>query len=430
MPNDDLAIPRTARGRPHTHAAKDLADDTVAVVLAGGKGTRLEPLTREICKPALPFGAGYRSIDFSLSNCVNSGIREIGVATQHKPEALLAHLEQVWSDVGADTRITPWHAETIAPGAGYRGTADAVYRNLSVIESSSRRLVLILAGDHVYRMDYRPMLAQHCARGAAVTIGCIEVPTEDAHHFGVLTVDERGRVGRFVEKPKTRAEVPGGDRGQVLASMGIYVFDADLLSRALRLDAVSASSRRDFGHDVLPRLIRDADAFAWTLRAQQCGQPAYWRDIGTIDAYWRAHMDLLGPSPRLRLDDPEWPIRTAGRAAQAGVRRAAKHGGEQSDSLLAADSDVRGSVHRAVVFGGAEIRRGAEVVDSVVLPHAVIGAGCRLRGVVVDAGCLVPDGTVIDRSAGGTVPVARLDPAVLTGNVARTTAHDFVYAVA
>jgi glucose-1-phosphate adenylyltransferase len=426
MPNDDLGRSVSAKGGAHPCA--QLADDTVAVILAGGKGTRLEPLTRDICKPALPFGAGYRSIDFSLSNCVNSGIRDIGVATQHKPEALLRHLERVWSSADAPHRITPWRAETRAPD-GYRGTADAVYRNLAVIEALNRRLVLVLAGDHVYRMDYRPMLEQHRARGAAVTIGCVEVPTEEARHFGVLTVDERGRVDRFIEKPKTAAEVPGGCRSKVLASMGIYVFDAELLSRALRLDAVSPSSRRDFGHDVLPRLIRDADAFAWTFCAQDSGEPAYWRDIGTIDAYWRAHMDLLGPSPRLRLDDPAWPIPIAGRAARAPVRGAAPHGGAQSESLLAAAAEVRGTVQRAVVFAGAEIRRGAEVVDSVVLPHAVIGAGCRLRGVVVDAGCRVPDGTVIDRSAGGTVPIARLDPAVLTSNAAQAPA-ELVYAVA
>jgi glucose-1-phosphate adenylyltransferase len=200
---------------------------------------------------------------------VSSGIGRVGVATQHKPEALLDHLERVWGDVVTDPRhfIEPWRAETRAPGLGYCGTADAVYRNLPIIEELVRRLVLVLAGDHVYRMDYRPMLELHCERGAAVTIGCVEVPAEDAHEFGVLTIDDHGRIDRFVEKPKTRAEVPGGDRGHVLASMGIYVFDADLLARALRLDALSATSNHDFGRDVLPRLSGDADAFAWPFRA-------------------------------------------------------------------------------------------------------------------------------------------------------------------
>src|SRR5512139_748540 len=316
MQVSNLARQPRDESRPHVGAANALSEDTVAVVLAGGKGTRLEPLTREVCKPALPFGAGYRSIDFSLSNCVNSGIGRVGVAIQHKPEALLDHLGRVWGDAVTDPRhfIEPWHSKTRAPGLGYCGTADAVYRNLPIIEDLDRRLVLILAGDHVYRMDYRPMLEQHVERGAAVTIGCVEVPSEDARQFGVLTIDDHGRIDRFVEKPQTRAEAPGGDRERVLASMGIYVFDADLLSRALRLDALSATSNHDFGSDVLPRLIRDADAFAYAFRAADGLQPAYWRDIGTIDAYWRAHLDLLGPAPRLRLDDREWRLPAAGRA--------------------------------------------------------------------------------------------------------------------
>ena len=415
MQANNLARQPRNESRPHIGAANALAEDTVAVVLAGGKGTRLEPLTREICKPALPFGAGYRSIDFSLSNCVNSGIGRVGVATQHKPEALLDHLKRVWGDVVTGPRhfIEPWRAETRAPGLGYCGTADAVYRNLPIIEELDRRLVLVLAGDHVYRMDYRPMLEQHCERGAAVTIGCVEVPAEDAHQFGVLTIDDHGRIDRFVEKPKTRAEIPGGDRGRVFASMGIYVFDADFLSRALRLDALSTTSKHDFGRDVLPRLIRDADAFAWRFRTADGVRPAYWRDIGTIDAYWRAHMDLLGPTPRLSLDDADWPLPAAGRTPSMIAGR-----GAAADSLIAGPCTLRGTVRRSVVFAGAEIRRGAEVADTVILPEAVIGAGCRLRGVIVGSGCRVPEGTVIDRSGGGTVPIERLTPMVLTGDVA------------
>jgi len=421
MQDNNLARQPRDEGRPPGDAANALAEDTVAVVLAGGKGTRLEPLTRSICKPALPFGAGYRSIDFSLSNCVNSGIGRIGVATQHKPEALLDHLERVWGEAVTDPQhfIEPWRGETRAPGLGYCGTADAVYRNLHIIEELGRRLVLILAGDHVYQMDYRPMLEQHCERGSGVTIGCVEMPIEDAGQFGVLTTDDHGRIDRFVEKPRTRAEVPGGDRGRVLASMGIYVFDADLLSRALRLDALSPTSKHDFGGDVLPRLIRDADAFAWPFRAADGVRPAYWRDIGTVEAYWRAHMELLGPAPCVRLDDSDWPLPTAARAPLM-VRRAGAAGRHRAagDSLIAADCTVKGTVQRSVVFDGAEIRRGAEVADAVIMPEAVVGAGCRLRGVIVGSGCRVPDGTVIDRSAGGTVPMARLQPTVWMGDVA------------
>jgi glucose-1-phosphate adenylyltransferase len=201
--------------------------------------------------------------------------------------------------------------------------------------------------------------------------------------------------------------------------MGNYVFDADLLARALRLDALSAASNHDFGRDVLPRLIRDADAFAWPFRAADGARPAYWRDIGTVEAYWRAHMDLVGPAPRVRLDDSEWPLPAAGRAPSLITDRgAATWPGVAADSLIAGACTVRGTVQRSVVFAGAEIRRGAEVADAVILPEAIIGAGCRLRGVVVDSGCRVADGTVIDRSAGGTVPIERLKPTVLTGDVA------------
>jgi glucose-1-phosphate adenylyltransferase len=426
-----LAKPRSEAPRPRTAPVHTLVDDTVAVVLAGGKGTRLHPLTREICKPALPLGAGYRSIDFSLSNCVNSGIGRIGVATQHKPEALLEHLARVWGKFAAAPKhfIAPWRAETRAPGIGYRGTADAIYRNLPNIEQLQPKLVLVLAGDHVYRMDYRPMLEQHCERGAAVTIGCLEVPIEDAAHFGVLTAAPDGRIDRFIEKPRTRAEIPGCDRGRALASMGIYVFDAAILGRALRLDALSATSRHDFGCDVLPRLIREVDAFAWTFRGAGGEEPAYWRDIGTVDAYWRAHMELLDPARSMRLDDPAWPLPVAGPAPRLIVSDAAKRG-PASRSLIAHDCAINGAVQRSAIFEGVEIRRGSEVVDAVILPGAVIGAGCRLRGVVVDAGCRVPEGTVIDRSAGGTVPTERLKPLVLTGDSTETSGSDFAYAVA
>jgi hypothetical protein len=248
MQTSELSAP-TRHTRPFFGMTNRAADDTVAVVLAGGKGTRLHPLTRDICKPALPFGAGYRSIDFSLSNCLNSGIGQVGVATQHKPDALLEHLERVWGDAvtGPQQSIAPWRAETSAPGDGYRGTADAVYRNLHLIEELGRRLVLILAGDHVYQMDYRPMLEQHCERGATVTIGCIEVPTEDAHQFGVLTTDDEDRIRRFVEKPRTRAEIPGKTCDRVLASMMPICSRARCVStrcRRLRLSSSGATCCR------------------------------------------------------------------------------------------------------------------------------------------------------------------------------------------
>lgn len=380
-----------------------IAHDTLAVLLAGGNGTRLDPLTRHICKPALPFGAAFRSIDFTLSNCANSGLRAVGVATQYKPAALLAHLECAWSRASRRApAVVPWRAEERAPATGYRGTADAVYRNLAQIESFGARLVLVLAGDHVYKMDYRPMLEEHLARGAEVTVGCIDVPVGEARHFGVLTTDADGRIERFVEKPQSRDELPAASGDTVLASMGIYVFDAAFLARVLAADAVMPGSRHDFGGDILPALIGRARVFAHAFRGAGASAPPYWRDIGTLGAYWQAHMDLLGPTPPLALDDESWPIGGAGtppRAISSAVATA--RGGTVERSIVGAHCRVAGRVSHSVLFDCVEIAPGATVVDSVVLPGARIGAGSRLCGVIVDAWCRVPEGVVLERDAAG-----------------------------
>lgn len=382
-------------------SAKDLADDTLAVVLAGGKGTRLGALTQDVCKPAVPFGAVYRNIDFTLSNCVNSGLHRIGVATQHKPAALLRHLDEVWRDriTAPGGFIAPWPAEEHAPRLGYRGTADAVFRNLETIESLDRHLVLVLAGDHVYKMDYRPMLEYHCGRRAGVTVGCVDVPAEEAHQFGVLAADAAGRVTRFLEKPQTLEELPQGSRS-VPGSMGIYVFDTDFLVEVLRRDAFSKTSRHDFGGDILPGLLREAGGvFAYPFREPEGDEPAYWRDVGTPAAYWRAHMDLLGPSPAIRLDDPAWPLarRAGAPALAAGRGRAlARH---IADSVVAGNCEIRGAVRRSVLFPDVVIADGADIADSVILPGAVVGRNCRLRGAIVTSGCRVPDGMLIGNAS-------------------------------
>jgi len=384
----------------------DLADRTLAVVLAGGNGTRLEPLTRHVCKPALPFGGGFRSIDFTLSNCVNSGVRTIGVATQYKPAALLAHLAEAWSGAPGGAAVVPWSADERAPNRGYGGTADAVYRNLELIDDFDPRLVLILAGDHVYKMDYRPMLEEHCARGADVTVGCVDVAVEEARHFGILAVGHDGRIERFVEKPQSKAELPRAADDVVLASMGIYVFGAEFLARALTIDAFTPGSRHDFGADIFPKLIRNTRAFAHAFRGADGSTAAYWRDIGTLRAYWQAHMDLLGPKPLLALDDTTWPIgsiATAARAISSSLDTA--RGGTIEDSIVGAGCAVAGQVLHSVLFEGVEIGRGATVVDSVVLPGARIGAGSRLRGVIVDAGFRVPESAVLERAGAGAEPL-------------------------
>ena len=384
----------------------DSRPDTLAVVLAGGNGTRLDPLTRHVCKPALPFGGGFRSIDFTLSNCANSGVGVIGVATQYKPAALLAHLAGAWNGAADDGSplVLPWHADERAPGRRYHGTADAVYRNLKCIDELDPRLVLVLAGDHVYKMDYRPMLEEHRASEADVTVGCIKVPIEDARHFGVLTVDDRGRIEHFVEKPKSWADLPGTPSDTVLASMGIYVFSAGFLARTLKADARTPTSRHDFGAEILPKLVRNARAFAHAFRG--CGSAApYWRDIGTLPAYWRSHMDLLGPAPVLTLDDVEWPIRGATRAPRMiAAPLTTARGGTIEDSIVGAGYRVAGQVLHSVLFDDCEIGRGAAVVDSVVLPGAHIGAGSKLRGVIVDSGFRVPEGAVLERAVTADEP--------------------------
>lgn len=396
--------------------ASELADETVAVVLAGGQGARLGALTRHVCKPALPFAASFRNIDFSLSNCVNSGIRRIGVATQYKPEALVRHLGLLWNDVARRRGefLAAWPAAARAPTTGYRGTADAVFRNLDRIERQHRRLVLVLAGDHVYQMDYRPMLAFHRRQRAAVTVGCIEVPAAEAGQFGVLSVDARSRVERFVEKPATLDGVPAD--GRVLASMGIYVFDSGFLAGVLREDAGSAASRHDFGGDILPGLVGRDALYAFRFTSGACGRDPYWRDVGTPGAYWRAHLELLEAQPALRLDDPAWPL--GGPAHRRGHPAASltAHAGDAERSLIAADCAVSGTVQGSVLFPGSSVGAGSLVEQSVVLPGAAIGRNCRLSGTIVDSDCEVPDGTIIHASWRRNPAGIPCEPVVLTAN--------------
>jgi glucose-1-phosphate adenylyltransferase len=374
------------------------ADRTVAVVLAGGKGTRLDPLTRNVCKPALPFGGAFRCIDFSLSNCVNSGVRTVGVATQYKPDSLLAHLRAHWNSaaVGNRTAIRAWRAEERAGLFGYSGTADAVYRNLGAIKDLEHSLVLILAGDHVYQADYRPMLEAHCARQATVTIGCGAAAIEEAPHLGVLAVAGDGRVEHFVEKPQSPAQIPHTSDGTVLVSTGIYVFDGRFLARVLAADAALPDSGHDFGTDILPRLIEGGRAFSHAFSGLDGAARAYWRDVGTLSAFWRAHMDLLGATPLLRLDDPRWPLGSVNAAPRVSQSVMTAGAGTIENSIAHTGCTIAGDVSRCVLFDGVEVGRGAEVSDSVVLPGAVIGAGSRLRGVIVDEAYRVPEGTVIE----------------------------------
>lgn len=398
-------------------AQGEFTDDTVAVVLAGGKGTRLGALTRHLCKPALPFGAGYRNVDFSLANCVNSNIRRVGIATQHKPEALLRHIEEVWSPYarGRGEFIEAWPSQTRSPVAGYRGTADAVFRNLDLVLRQQCRLVLVLAGDHVYQMDYRPMLAFHHARQADVTIGCVPVPPGEASQFGILSVDSEQRIKRFTEKPKALADQPRQDN--LLASMGIYVFEADFLARVLRRDAASRSSRHDFGGDILPALLRASRLYAYPFLAEGGSKPGYWRDVGTPAAYWRAHLELLDATPRLRLDDASWPLPAIADAPALTLRHAYRSAADgPCRSLIPSSCDIDGSVNRSVLFPGVRVSSGSQIDRSVVLPGAHIGRDCKIADAIIETDCHVPDGSVIDASWRGGAPRNAGLPVIVTAD--------------
>jgi glucose-1-phosphate adenylyltransferase len=375
-----------------------LGRETVAVVLAGGRGTRLGALTRHRCKPALPFGGRCRSIDFTLSNCVNSGVRQIGVATQYRPQSLIGHLGRSWTflDRRSGEFIEVWPAEA-SPRSAYGGTADAVYQNLANIDRYRPRYVLVLAADHVYRMHYGKLLEFHREQGAGVTVACQPVPAEQARHFGIMSVEDDVIVS-FEEKPQ---RVPAGP--EALASMGIYVFDAELLRTLLVNDAGSDASQHDFGCDIVPRCVRAADirVCAHRLRDPCTGGSGYWRDIGTIDAYWSANMDLLAPGCGLDLHDPQWPIPSA-RVPAAARPVGHEETGPVQRSILGRGCRVAGAVVRRSILGDdVHVSPGSVVEDSILLPGVRVGRGCRLRRTIVEEGLVLPDGTWSDD---GTVP--------------------------
>lgn len=406
----------------HRAAGGTLSKRTLAVVMAGGNGTRLGELTRWDCKPALPFGGLYRNIDFPLSNCVNSDIRRIAVLTQYKAHSLIQHVTHGWNFLRPelDEFVELWPAQQRKGQRWYAGTADAVYQNIELIAERAPEYVLVLAGDHVYKMDYRPMIEAHAASGAAATVGCIEVPVEAAGAFGVMGVDGHGWVEAFQEKPEKPDAVPG--RPDVaLGSMGIYVFNRDFLLKALTADAGDASSSHDFGKDILPSLVRDRRLLAYAFRDDATGAPAYWRDVGTVDSYWQANLDLLDDDAPLDLHDPDWPLWTHQplRTPSRFVR-----GGLATCSIVAPGSIVAGRVHRSVLFAGCAVAESSSIEGGLVLPGARIGRGCRMRNVIVDSGCSVPDGTVIDGEAEpGGITLVSAESATIATEATSTTAR-------
>jgi glucose-1-phosphate adenylyltransferase len=405
MSDDHLVPIRNDRSRPvglRTEGAGLLTRRTFALVLAGGRGTRLKQLTQWRAKPAVPFAGKLRIIDFPLSNCVNSGIRHAAVLTQYKAQSLIRHVEHGWgflaADLGEYIDVVP--AQQRVDEGWYSGTANAVYQNLELVHEVDPEYVLVLAADHVYKMDYSRMIAEHVGKHADATVACIEVPLSEAAGFGVMGVDAQDRVTAFVEKPSGSDLPPGcsarGDR--VLASMGIYVFNTAFLCAQLERDAADAASSHDFGKDLIPHMVGRHGLFAHHF-ADSCvnmvGERPYWRDVGTIDAYWEANLDLTKVVPELNLYDDEWPILS--RQPQLPPAKFVFDGdslrGMAVDSLVSSGCIVSGAtIRRSILSSKVRVGEGSVVEDSLVLPEVTIGRGVTLRRVVIDKHCNLPDG--------------------------------------
>ena len=376
-----------------------LTANTVALVLAGGRGSRLKALTDWRAKPAVPFGGKFRIIDFPMSNCINSGIRRISVLTQYKSHSLQRHLQRGWSfmsgQFGEFVEVLP--AQQRMGEGWYVGTADAVYQNLDIIRHYNPEYVIVLAGDHIYKMDYGKMIAAHVAKGADITVGCIPVPLDEAKAFGVMAIDDETRIVEFAEKPDSPKSMPGDDT-QALASMGIYVFSAQYLRDRLVEDAANESSTHDFGHDLIPHAIDNANAFAFPFLDANTGSSGYWKDVGTIDSYWDANINLADINPDLNLYDENWPIWTnqdqlppAKFAFDTDDRR-----GMAVDSLISGGCLITGArVRHSVLFSNVRVHSYSSIEDSVILPDVEIHQNCRLKRCVIDKGAVVPEGTVV-----------------------------------
>ncbi len=373
--------------------------NALALILAGGRGSRLEQLTLWRAKPAVPFGGKFRIIDFPLSNCINSGIRRIGVLTQYKAHSLIGHIQRGWGflrgEFGEFVELLP--AQQRIETSWYAGTADAIYQNLDIIRQHKAKYILILAGDHIYKMDYGGMIAAHVENQADMTVGCIEVPLEQAKGFGVMTVSPEDRVIGFSEKPEQPEPMPG-HADLALASMGIYVFNASFLYEQLIKDAGMPHSSHDFGKDIIPGIIDKYHICAYRFHQEQSDKSAYWRDVGTVDAYWQANLELIGVTPELDIYDQDWPIWTY----QAQLPPAKFVFNDDDRRGMAVDSMVSGGciisggyVCHSLLFSHVTVHSHASVVDSVILPDVVINRHCRLTKVVVDKGCVIPEGTVI-----------------------------------
>ncbi len=387
---------------PSSH--RPLARHAMAYILAGGRGSRLMELTDKRAKPAVFFGGKSRIIDFALSNALNSGIRRIGVATQYKAHSLIRHLQRGWNFLRPERNesfdILP-ASQRISEDMWYAGTADAVYQNIEIIESYGPEFLVILAGDHVYKMDYELMLQQHVDQGADVTVGCLEVPRGEASGFGVMAVDEGDRIVSFLEKPADPPGIPGSP-DMALASMGIYVFNTRFLFEQLRRDAADPASSRDFGKDIIPHLVQHGKAVAHRFTSScvrsSSETQAYWRDVGTVDAYWDANIDLTDLVPALDLFDHDWPIWTYAEVTPPAkfVHNEAGRRGEAVNSLISGGCIVSGAaLCRSLLFTGVHVHSYAHVENAVILPSVDVARSARLSNVVIDRGVRIPEGLVV-----------------------------------
>jgi len=392
-----------------------LTRGTLAVIMAGGRGERLRHLTEDRCKPATPFGGKFRIIDFALSNCVNSGIRQISVLTQYKAHSLIQHIQRGWGylrgEFGEFVEIIP--AQQRRGSDWYMGTADALWQNMDIIRTHRPLHVLVLAGDHIYKMDYGPMIGFHVEKEADITVGVVEVPLARAREFGVLTVDESNRVLRFNEKPQSPEPVPG--RPDIaLASMGIYVFNPRLLERLLRADAEDPASAHDFGKNIIPQAIENLRVFAYPFEDVRTKAQNYWRDVGTVDAYYEANLELVRVSPELNIYDEQWPIWTYQEQLPPAkfVFDDEDRRGAAIDSMVSGGCIISGSrVSNSLLFSNVRVHDYSTVDSSVILPRVRVGERCTIRRAIIDSGSLLPDGIHI-----GVDPVADAERFYVTEN--------------
>jgi glucose-1-phosphate adenylyltransferase len=377
-----------------------MSDDTLVIILAGGVGERLFPLTKERAKPAVFFGGPYRIIDFTLSNCINSGFRRIFICTQYKSLSLNRHIRLGWSvvaeELGEFVEILP--PQKRVGEHWYLGTADAVYQNLYSVTRESPKHIVVLSGDHVYKMDYAKMVRSHRERGAAATLACIEIPTEEAYRFGIVQIDTDDRVTGFMEKPKDPSLIPGNDN-VALASMGIYVFEADVLVRALEADAAKENSSHDFGKNILPALIHDAPVYAYRFHDENKKAAKYWRDIGTLDAYYEANMDLCHVNPEFNLYDPEWVMRTyqpQAPPAKFVFASERERCGQALDSIISAGCIVSGStIIGSVLMPNVRVHSFCRIEQSILMPGVRVGRHARIQRAIIDRDVFIPRGARI-----------------------------------